>query len=81
MICKTAPGSIDGKGQFVTMSATDEEIKKIDPNQMKPHDELLFFVQNVIYDDQTKKELIETILQYGIDFINAFPKDNVDMAT
>lgn len=59
----------------------NEEIKKIDPNQMKPHDELCFFVHNVIYDDQTKKELIETILQYGIDFINAFPKDNVDMAT
>lgn len=59
----------------------NEEIKKINPNQMKPHDELRFFVQNVIYDDQTKKELIETILQYGIDFINAFPKDNVDMAT
>lgn len=59
----------------------NEEIKKIDPNQMKPHDELCFFVQNVIYDDQTKKELIETILQYGIDFINEFPKDNVDMAT
>ena len=30
MICKTAPGSTDGKGQFVTLSATDEEIKKID---------------------------------------------------
>lgn len=59
----------------------NEEIKKIDPNQMKPHDEIHFFVHNVIYDDQTKKELIETILQYGIDFINAFPKDNVDMAT
>ena len=30
MICKTAPGSTDGKGKFVTLSATDEEIKKID---------------------------------------------------
>lgn len=59
----------------------NEEIKKIDPNQMKPHDELGFWVDNVIYDDQTKKQLIEMILQYGIDFINAFPKDNVDMAT
>lgn len=25
--------------------------------------------------------MIETILQYGIDFINAFPKGNVDVAT
>ena len=30
MICKTAPGSIDGKGQYVTSSATDVEIRNID---------------------------------------------------
>lgn len=33
MICKTAPGSVDGKGQYVSSVATDEEIKKIDNMQ------------------------------------------------
>lgn len=73
--------SIDNGIALMNEDQYNEEIKKIDPNQMKPHDELCFFVHNVVYDDQTKKELIETILQYGIDFINTFPKDNVDMAT
>lgn len=30
LICKTAPGSVDGKGKFVTEAATDKEIKKAD---------------------------------------------------
>lgn len=30
LICKTAPGSVDGKGQFVTAAATDKSIKKAD---------------------------------------------------
>lgn len=30
MICKTAPGSVDGKGQFVSEAATDKTIKKAD---------------------------------------------------
>ena len=30
MICKTAPGSTDGKGKFVTLSATDAAIRQID---------------------------------------------------
>lgn len=30
LICKTAPGSKDGKGKFVTKAATDKEIKKTD---------------------------------------------------
>ena len=30
MVCKTAPGSIDGKGRFVSEAATDNEIKGID---------------------------------------------------
>ena len=32
MICKTAPGSVDGKGRYVTSSATDKEITTIDNN-------------------------------------------------
>ena len=30
MICKTAPGAIDGKGRFVTEAATDEGIRRAD---------------------------------------------------
>ena len=30
MICKTAPGSIDGTGKYVNQAATDEDIKKQD---------------------------------------------------
>jgi len=30
MICKTAPGSVDGKGRFVSEAATDKEIRKTD---------------------------------------------------
>ena len=30
MICKTAPGSMDGKGNYVSQAATDEKILKVD---------------------------------------------------
>lgn len=30
LICKTAPGSVDGRGKFVTEAATDKKIKKAD---------------------------------------------------
>lgn len=30
MICKTAPGSVDGAGKFVSDAATDEQIKRVD---------------------------------------------------
>ncbi len=30
LICKTAPGSVDGMGQYVTKAATDAEIRKAD---------------------------------------------------
>lgn len=33
MICKTAPGSVDGKGRYVSVAATDEAIKQIDNTQ------------------------------------------------
>lgn len=32
LVCKTAPGSKDGKGDFVTLAADDDEIKKADNN-------------------------------------------------
>lgn len=32
LICKTAPGSKDGKGDYVTLAATDDEIKNTDNN-------------------------------------------------
>ena len=32
MICKTAPGSKDGKGRFVTEAATDDDIRNADNN-------------------------------------------------
>lgn len=53
------------------------EIKTMD--QMNPHDEISFVTYKVIYDDKKKKELIKTVLQYGIDFIDTFPKDNVNI--
>ena len=58
----------------------NEELKTIDPNQMMPHNELRFYTQNVIYDNQVKRDLIEFVLKCGIDFINKFPQDDVDMA-
>lgn len=33
MVCKTAPGSVDGKGQFVSAAATDSTIRQIDNTQ------------------------------------------------
>lgn len=33
MICKTAPGSVDSKGQYVSSAATDDAIKQIDNTQ------------------------------------------------
>lgn len=38
LLCKTAPGSIDGAGQFVNSAATDAAIKKEDNNKVYVND-------------------------------------------
>ena len=57
---------------FMDENQYNEEIKEIPPNEMKPHDELIFFVRKVIYNDEEKKQIFNQIIDVGIKSIEKF---------
>lgn len=63
---------------FMNEDQYDKEIKETNPDEMLPHDEIGFFPKKVIYNGNIKRELFESILDIGINFINRFP-DSVNM--
>ena len=63
---------------FMNEDQYEEEIKETKPEEMYPHDEIRLFPNKVIYDDNKKRELFETILDIGINFINRY-SDTTDM--
>ena len=56
----------------------DDEIEEMNPDEMLPHDEIRLFPKRIIYRDDEKIEIFESILEMGINFIKKYP-GTVDM--
>lgn len=63
---------------FMDEDQYDDEIKERNPFEMFPHDEIRLFPQRIIYEDDMKRKIFESILDMGINFINKY-SDSVDM--
>lgn len=58
---------------FMNEDQYDNEIKEVNPYEMLPHDEMRLFPQRIIYRDNEKKEIFESILEIGINYIKEYP--------
>ncbi len=63
---------------FMNEDQYDDEIKEKNPMEMFPHDAIRLFPQRIIYEDDMKRKIFESILDIGINFINRF-SDTADM--
>lgn len=63
---------------FMNEDQYDEEIEEVTPDEMLPHDEIRLFPKRIIYKDDEKIEIFESIIKIGINFIKKYP-DAVDM--
>lgn len=63
---------------FMNEDQYDDEIEEMNPDEMLPHDEIRLFPKRIIYRDDEKIEIFESILEMGINFIKKYP-GTVDM--
>lgn len=54
---------------FMNEDQYDEEIEEVNPDEMLPHDEIRLFPKRIIYKDDEKIEIFESIIKIGINFI------------
>ena len=72
------------KDPFDTITFMDEdqyeqEIIKTPPENMYPHDELRLFPRKIIYDDEKKGKIFDSIVNIGLKFMEAYSDDVMDM--